>query len=238
MAAGIELEADGAAVLVPCGAAEVVLVGEELCGGDDGTSRLHLEDAGRLLHEVVAGLGVLLLVELRLQLVGRRRLDVIDIALLGHGADFVSGDVAAVGRPAQPRRVVVSQRAVEAQGACPAASGGAYPDVAVADEGHPFAVGRGDFGTALFVVHLHPVALLWRCTAHAAEAAGVLGRGLSGENVLPIVIHPVPASSRELQGVASGVHTQALQVQLLRLHLALRLFAEELGEFLSIEEGT
>ena len=66
----VVLKRDGLAVGVPSGAVQVVLVAEEFGGGNQSTSALHFEDAGYLEAQFVARFGILLLVELGLELVG------------------------------------------------------------------------------------------------------------------------------------------------------------------------
>ena len=82
VAALVELECGGLAVLVPAEAVELVLRLELVFRCRDGRSCLYIEDTWEVEVELFARLCILLLVELRLKLVLRRRLYIIYIMLL------------------------------------------------------------------------------------------------------------------------------------------------------------
>ncbi len=94
----IVLKCHGLAVVVPFGAEQVVLRIKQLRVGDNGLTALDIEDARHLKRQFIARLGILLLVQLGLKLIGRRRLDIVDITLL-HGAYLHGGNLLAIGRP-------------------------------------------------------------------------------------------------------------------------------------------
>ena len=116
-----------------------------------------MEHAWHFEAQLVARLGVFLLVQDGLQLVLGRALHVIDIPLGGR-ADFVGADLLSVFAPFYPAGVVIPSRAVVAQGTFVSPVRVADIHVVVFDIGHFLSVGRGDWACSPFVVHLHPVA--------------------------------------------------------------------------------
>ena len=82
MPALIVFEGYGTAVRVPFRAVYLILLGKQISGRDNTASCLHFIDARHLKWKFISRFGILLLVELRLQLVRWRRLHVIYITLL------------------------------------------------------------------------------------------------------------------------------------------------------------
>ena len=72
MAALVVFEADGVRVLAPTGTIEGILIGDEVGVRCDGTACSDLEDVRCFLRKFIARLGIFLLVEDGLQLIGRR----------------------------------------------------------------------------------------------------------------------------------------------------------------------
>ena len=82
VAALVELECGGLAVIVPTKTVDFILRLELVFRSRYGRACLHVEDAWKVEVELFARLCVFLLVELRLKLVLRRRLYIIYIMLL------------------------------------------------------------------------------------------------------------------------------------------------------------
>ena len=102
VAAFIELEREGLAILVPAGSTHFILRGKELGGfGSDGLLILYINDDGDAVVERVAGLGILEGGVDGLHLCGGGGLGVGDV-VLGRGLDEHGGVVASVLRPASP----------------------------------------------------------------------------------------------------------------------------------------
>ena len=173
VAALVVFEADGVAVGAPFRAGEVILVGDELRGGSDGASGGYLKDVRSLLGEFVAGLGIFLLVEDGLELVGGGGLDVINVAFLD-GTDALDSHIAAVGTPVDIAAKVVADGAFGAEGASLGAVGPGDIDVVVADEGYEGGVGRGDGVGIALVVGFHPVPFLTALAGIGDEAGALL----------------------------------------------------------------
>ena len=71
VAALVVLEADGMRIIAPFEAREVILIGYQVVAGDDGPASSYFDDVRSFLSELVARLGIFLLVENGLKLVGR-----------------------------------------------------------------------------------------------------------------------------------------------------------------------
>jgi hypothetical protein len=159
MAALVVFETDAAGVLAPLGAFESVLVGDKVGGGSDGAACGYLYYIRCLLGEFVARFGVFLLVENGLELVGRRRLYVIDVALLDR-TDAIDRQEATVGTPLDVAAEVVAEGAFLRKCTGFGTIRLGHVDIVITDEGHEGGVGRGDRIAAAFVVSLHPMSFL------------------------------------------------------------------------------
>ena len=226
VSAFVVLKGDALAVGIPGRSVQVVLVAEEFGRGNQPASAFHFEDAGHLEAQLVAGLGILLLVEFGLELVGGRRLHVVHIPLLG-GTDAAGGQCLRVGRPLDVGRIVVALRAVDAQLLFFPAGDVAHVDVVVLDVGGIFPVGRGDRSAAFLVVHLHPVGL-WSAGLYVA---------FRHERVLLDGIGPVFAGRLEAQGIGLRVQAALVQGQVAGIGLLAGLFGQQAGQLLLVEQG-
>ena len=188
--------------LVPAGRRHLILTAEQVGGRLHHPTRLHLDDDGHAVVQRVAGLGVLLLVEHRLNSVSGTRLYVVDVVLRG-GLDAHGGVVAAVGREGAPRGIIIGGVAVGGQGLLYA--GAARPEVVGTVEDGERRVGGRPPEAVLLVGHLHPVALrsapllaTWRLGVLLEQRHGVLlGVHLLVDGLLSVV-NGVP----ELVGLA------------------------------------
>ena len=150
------LEGEGL-VVAPLQVLQTILVADLLIVCPHLLARLRIEDHGCLLHQVVARLLILLLVQLRVELILRSRLHVVHVALL-HAADLAHGEVPAVGCPVDIGRIVVPRAAVHRQHTLLSCAV-LYGDVPAVDVGGVLAVGRFGRLCLALVVSLAPVVL-------------------------------------------------------------------------------
>ena len=156
VAALVILEGEGL-VVAPLQVLQTVLVADLRIVCPHLLARLRIEDHGCLLHQVVARLLILLLVQLRVELILRCRLHVVHVALL-HAADLAHGEVPAVGCPVDVGGIVVPRAAVHRQHALlPRAV--LHGDVPAVNVGGVLAVGRCRGLCLALVVSLAPVVL-------------------------------------------------------------------------------
>ena len=95
----IVFEGYGTTVIVPFGTVYFILPIEEVGAGDDTSSCFNFINARYLERKFVSRFGILLLVQLRLELICRRRLYIVHISFL-YRADFAGCHLLAVRRPA------------------------------------------------------------------------------------------------------------------------------------------
>ena len=124
-------------------------------------ARGHIDDYGVMLRQRIARLGVFLLVEDRLQLVGRRRLHIVGVTL-GHGYTLADEDALAVGTPLNAVAVIAADGTILRQDSLRLGVRFAslvHHHVVAFDVGLQLAVGRKYGIGILLLIHLHPVAL-------------------------------------------------------------------------------
>ena len=232
MAALVEFEGEGPAVLPPNEVRELVGIGEEGVVDLDPGFCVDREEDGPLDVEGVARLGVLHGMILGLELIGRRGLDILDDAVIA-AAQAHHGELLRVRRPADGvERVVVPLRAVPAENGFLLLGLVPETDVVVPDEGLPLAVGRGlgflggGLGRRPPLPHGH---------AAAARAAGPgafeLLAGVRGE-----VARPAGAERGELDRSSVVAEGQVEERQIERLDLLPRSRGQARGE-LGVVEG-
>ena len=124
-------------------------------------ARIHIDDYGIMLWQRIARLGVFLLVEDRLQLVGRRRLHVVGVTL-GHGHTLAYEDALAIGTPLNAVAVIAAYGTILRQDSLRLGvrfAGLVHHHVVAFNVGLQLAVGRKYGIGILLLIHLHPVAL-------------------------------------------------------------------------------
>ena len=125
-------------------------------------SSSHIDDDRIVLWQSIARLGILLLVEDRLQLVGRRRFHIVSIALL-YRHSLAYEDVLAVWAPLDAVAVIAADGTIlrkDSLGFGIRFSCLMEHHVVTFDVGFHLAVGRKYRISLLLLIHLHPVALV------------------------------------------------------------------------------
>ena len=158
----------------------------------------HLYDDWQMLRQLVARFGVFLLMEYGLELIGGRRLDIVDIPLV-HGDALADEDVPPVGAPEDTVAVIVALRAVLREHALwrGRVAGGLHDHIASLDISGLLPVGRDTGIDVLLLVYLHPVGLMM---------AAVDGRALRSGRDVQGLVHLFDGGVGGLRAAVGVVH--------------------------------